>query len=270
MGADARATWTIAAVDTGTSSLDKSMLTYCYGAGEIAVIPRIMWVLRGPTVVVVDTSVPTGARASEFIGEELSRTKDQEPANALSLAGVDPRDVETILLTHLHWDHAGNNDLFPEARVLVQRDELRYAIAPGPFFRKAFLAPESGWGVPPYLGPRIATIEGATEIHPGLRVIPVPGHTPGSQAIAVDTEHGTFCIGGDAIMTYDNIERNLPPGFHVNVDDAVSSLDRMRAESDHLLPSHDYGVLLDGNVTAIDARHTTSGRAAWRPGPGSG
>ena len=65
----------------------------------------------------------------------------QEPANALRDAGVDPRDVEFVVLTHLHWDHAGNCDLFPDARVLVQRDELRYAIAPGRFFRKSFLAP---------------------------------------------------------------------------------------------------------------------------------
>src|SRR5215207_8954014 len=93
--------WTIQAVDTGTSTLDASMLTYTVGAGTLVRIPRVIWIVRGPTAVVVDTSVPPGSRPSEFIGEVLERTTDQEPANALRLAGLDPRDVEYVVLTHL-------------------------------------------------------------------------------------------------------------------------------------------------------------------------
>ena len=248
-------TWTIDAIDTGTSTLEQSMLTYTSGIGRIATIPRVIWVLRGPTTVVVDTSVPAGRRASEFIGEVLERTPDQEPPNALRLAGVDPGDVETVILTHLHWDHAGNCDLFPDASILVQDAELRYAIAPGRFFRKAFLAPSSGWGIPPYLVPNLVPIHGEQEILPGLRVVPAPGHTPGSQAIIVDTAHGSFCIAGDAISTYENIDAELPPGYHVNVDDSMDSMDRLRAAADHLLPSHDYAVFSDGPVTRIGAAH---------------
>ena len=85
MAAAATPQWTIHAVDTGTSTLDGSMLTYTAGAGTTIRIPRVIWVLRGPTTVVVDTSVPPGARPSEFIGEVLDRTPDQEPANALHL-----------------------------------------------------------------------------------------------------------------------------------------------------------------------------------------
>ncbi len=249
------ATWTVTAIDTGTSLLEKSMLTYTQNVGTIVRIPRIIWVLRGPTTVVVDTSVPAGQRAAEFIGEDFSRSTDQEPANALSAAGVDPRDVETVILTHLHWDHAGNCDLFPDARVVVQQEELRYAIAPGRFFRKSFLAPQSGWGIPPYLVPNLETVVGTRELHPGLRVIPVPGHTPGSQGVVVDTAHGSFCIGGDAVLSYENFEQDIPPGFHVNVDDSMESYDRIREAADHVLPSHDYEVLVDGPITEIGAKH---------------
>ena len=121
----------ILALDTGTSELEQSMLTYTVGFGTTVRIPRVMWVIQGPTTVVVDTSVPTRGRSNEFIGEDFSRPA-QEPANALRDAGVDPKDVEPVVLTHLHWDHAGNCDLFPDARVLVQQQELRYAVAPGP------------------------------------------------------------------------------------------------------------------------------------------
>src|SRR5262245_41843825 len=105
------AQWRILALDTGTSTLDKSMLTYTRDAGTVIRIPRIMWVLQGPTTIVVDTSVAPGGRSEEFIGEDLVRTPDQVPANALRAAGVDPQDVELVVLTHLHWDHAGNCDL---------------------------------------------------------------------------------------------------------------------------------------------------------------
>jgi len=255
MAAAATPQWTIDAVDTGTSTLDGSMLTYTLGAGTTVRIPRVIWVLRGPTTVVVDTSVPPGARPSEFIGEVLDRTPDQEPANALNLAGLDPKDVEFVVLTHLHWDHAGNCDLFPEATVLVQDAELRYAIAPGRFFRKAFLAPSSGWGIPPYLVPNLRTVSGEHELAPGLRLVRAPGHTPGSQALVVDTQHGSFAIAGDAVCTYDNIDRDLPPGYHVDVDDCMDTLDALRGAADYLLPSHDYGVFTDGPVTQVGSAH---------------
>ena len=255
MAADDATRWTIDAVDTGTSTLDASLLTYTFSPGTIVSIPRVIWVVRGPTTVVVDTSVAPGGRASEFIGEALDRTPDQEPRNALALAGLDPKDVEFVVLTHLHWDHAGNCDLFPDASVLVQDTELRYAISPGRFFRKAFLSPASGWGTPPYLVPNLRPVDGARELLPGLRIVPAPGHTPGSQALVVDTADGSFAIAGDAICTYDTVDRDLPPGYHVDVDASMDSLDGLRAAADYLLPSHDERVFTDGPVTRIGAAH---------------
>jgi N-acyl homoserine lactone hydrolase len=265
--------WRITALDTGTSHLDQSMLTYTMGVGTVVRIPRIMWVLEGPTTVVVDTSVPMRRRPSEFIGEEFTRGRAQEPAHALHDAGIDPRDVEHVVLTHLHWDHAGNCDLFPDARVVVQGDELRYALDPGRFFRKSFLAPTSGWGTPPWLLPNIDTVDGMADLAPGLHLVPTPGHTPGSQALIAQTELGSFCIAGDAISLYANIEQDIPPGFHVDVDDAMDSMDRLREMADHFLPSHDYEVLSEGLITPIGVRHASRPRhvpapiTAWDPAP---
>ena len=81
---------------------------------------------------------------------------------------------------------AGDQDLFPEAKVLVQEAELlRYAIAPGRFFRKSFLSPLSRLGnaAVPGSRPGRGSCRQTTSILPGLRVVPAPGHTPGSQAV---------------------------------------------------------------------------------------
>ena len=265
--AAAGARWTIKALDTGSSLVDQSVLTYLAGSGTPIRIPRVMWVLEGPTTVVVDTSVPTGGQAQEFVGEEFSRTPDQEPANALHLAGISPGQVELVVMTHLHWDHAGNGGLFPEARLIVQERELQYAVAPGRFFGRAFLAPQAGWPMPPYLLPNLEVIRGEQQLAPGLVAVPVPGHTPGSQALVVDTAAGRFCIAGDAVMSYGNLEQDLPPGFHVDVDHAMDSMDLLRRRAEVILPSHDYRVFSGGPVALFP---TAAQVAAAAPAPAAG
>lgn len=244
-------TWTIKALDTGSSIVEGGTMCYMRHGGERIKIPRVMWVLEGPTIVVVDTSVAMVGAPHEFVGEPFERTEAQIPRNALSAAGVDPSDVEIVILTHLHWDHAGNCDLFPQARIIVQEEEMRYAIAPGRFFRKAYLAPESGWPLPPYLVPNIVTVRGEKTLAPGLRVVPAPGHTPGSQAVLVDTDRGTYCVAGDAMMVFENLEEDSPPGFHVDVDKSLDSLDSLRQLASKVLPSHDYSVFTETPVTQI-------------------
>lgn len=246
------ATWTIKALDTGTSTVEGSVLTYLHRCGQLVTIPRVMWLLEGPTTIVVDTSVNPKGKPHEFMGETFERTEDQVPLNALKAAGVTPRDVEFVILTHLHWDHAGNCDLFPEAQIIVQEAELRYAIAPGRFFRRGYLSPESGWPLAPsYIVPNLTTVRGEKEVAPGVAVVPAPGHTPGSQAVLIRTHGGTYCIAGDAMMTYENLEEDTPPGYHVDVDASVDSLDMLRSRSSRMLPSHDYAVFRERPVSLV-------------------
>ncbi|MEO6798039.1 MAG: N-acyl homoserine lactonase family protein [Candidatus Dormibacter sp.] len=243
--------WRITALDTGTSVIEKSVITYLTDCGKTIRIPRVMWVLQGETTIVVDTSVPLHGKAAEFIGEHFERSRSQEPANALAGAGVKPNEVELVLLTHLHWDHAGNCEMFPEARVMAQQREVTYGRAPGRYFRKSFLSPLSGWPHPPWELPNLDLINGEQEVRAGIRVIPVPGHTPGSQAILVDTDRGRYAIAGDAVFSYENLERDIPPGFHNDVDHAMESMEVLRQRADHVLPSHDYTIFKRGGVATF-------------------
>jgi glyoxylase-like metal-dependent hydrolase (beta-lactamase superfamily II) len=235
-------TWKIVALDTGTSILEKSILTYLTDVGTSIRIPRVMWYIEGQGHrIMVDTSVESETIARDVIGENLTRGPEQEPRAALALIGVDPASIDLVVFTHLHWDHCGNNNLFPQARFLAQRREISYAAAPGTFFQRAFLSPALGL-MPPYAGIRLESVDGDQELWPGLELLHCPGHTPGSQAVRVKTTQGWHTISGDAIFTYENLNRDIPPGFHINVDQSMESMHRIARVSDVVLPSHEYGV----------------------------
>lgn len=237
--------WRIVALDTGTSEIEKSILTYLTDCGATIRIPRVMWYIESlgpyPKRIMVDTSAESSEVAEHIIGENLTRTPEQEPIRAMKGIGVRPQDIDYVILTHLHWDHAANNHLFPNAKFLVQRSELRYAYAPNRYFEKAFLSPQGGY-TPPYLKTQFDLIQGDVELFSGVQLLHSPGHTPGSQAVRVKTSQGWATVSGDAIFTYENLEKDIPPGFHVNLDAAMDSMHKIAAVSDLVLPSHDYRV----------------------------
>ena len=85
--------------------------------------------------------------------------------------------------------------------------------------------------------PEMTTRVGQTPF--GLRVIRTPGHTPGHQSVLVDTGGGRYCIAGDAVMWHENLDRMIPPGVLTSVIDCMASLERIKREADHVLPSHE-------------------------------
>lgn len=233
--------WTVQVLDTGSSTIEKSIITYLTDAGKPIRVARLMFLLRGEATVLVDTSVRDQADA-EALGENLLRTSRQEPSAALRAAGVAPEDVNLVILSHLHWDHTGNNHLFPNARFLVQRSELAYAYVPGPMFERFFMAPQAGMQ-PRFSKTHFDLLEGDASPLPGLEVLHVPGHTPGSQAVLVHTREGRIAIAGDAIYTYENLDRQIAPGVHCDVDESLRAMRRIKRCSDLILPSHDVAVL---------------------------
>ncbi len=230
--------WVITMLDTGTQTQDKGAMTYLTDMGKAIQIPVTVALVQGPQKILVDTSFHSVERTWEIRRRKIVRGPAQELLAALATAGARPDEISIVIHTHLHYDHAGNNRLFPGARFIVQREELRYALAPGPFDATAYFAPSLGI-TPDYLGTKFELLDGDAEIAEGIRVITTPGHSPGHQSVLVETAGGRYCIAGDAVMWHENLERRIPPGYHVSTIDCVASLDRIAREADHVLPAHE-------------------------------
>lgn len=229
----------------GTVGRDKAIFTYLRNMGERIEVPVLAWYVEGGgRRILVDTG---GHDPNEVqLHAPYRRTPAQDPVAALAVLGVAPEEIDTIILTHLHWDHASNTHRFPQARVLVQREELRYAAAPLPPHQWAYR-------VHPPLAPhwdRYEAIDGDLEVAKGVSVHLTPGHTPGLQGVAVRTASRVYYIASDNVPLaemWHATERygtsHWPGSIHVDLEAYVKSLKRIEGLGDVILPSHDASVL---------------------------
>lgn len=213
-------------------------------AGDAHEGPRSMfyyiWVLRNEDrVVVVDTG---------FDAERAARRKREFlrcPTEGLSSLGIDATTVDTVIVTHLHYDHAGNFDKFLKAKFVLQDEEMRFATGRAMRFapiRAPYELEDVLTMVSRNYEGRVRFVAGSETIAPGIAVHHVPGHTKGLQAVTVQTVRGVLCLASDAAHFYDNIaQQNVFPV----VADVVATLEgherilHMADSPDHLIPGHD-------------------------------
>src|SRR5438552_2715866 len=99
-------------------------------------------------------------------------------ANRLDALGLEPDNVDLVVISHLHYDHAGGAQLFPKSELVVQRDEYAYAHYPAPFLEGFYL--RQIFDLPGY---RWRLLDGDTELMPGVTALRTDGHTPGHQSL---------------------------------------------------------------------------------------
>ncbi len=243
-------TFRIIPIKTGEfTGLEKSSFTYLTDAGRKIVVPMIMFLLEGRNRVVL---VDTGGSDEEWARKHhhpVRRAEGEEPVAALRRHGVDVADVDTIVHSHLHWDHCFNDRLFPNARFFVQRRELRYAVNPLPAHHVYYESEQVGLR-PRWLdvASRIVETDGDTALCDGIDLLLLPGHTPGLQGVLVETETGKYLLPSDTTPLFENwhgnpAHRHIPCGIHVDLTDCYASLARMEATGATILASHDPLVL---------------------------
>ena len=225
--------------------LAKPVLTYMHGFGETLRVPIVMWAIEGGNErILVDTGAGNPERSLEY-HRLLEQDETQRPAIALERIGWKPEDVSLVILTHLHWDHCGNNHLFNQAEFIVQEDEIRYAISPLPVHSVAYETPQIG-ARPLWLEtyPQFKLIQGDLQIGPGISTVHLPGHCPGFQGVLVETVDGPYLIAGDCVPLYESWqgrehEAHIPSGVHTDLDSCYRSFKKIEEIGATILPGHD-------------------------------
>jgi glyoxylase-like metal-dependent hydrolase (beta-lactamase superfamily II) len=207
-------------------------------------IAMTFWVLKGPDARTV--LVDAGFYRPRLLRDGKRFADYTRPDQALARLGIKPEDVTDIVVTHMHWDHADGVDLFPRARVWIQKDEFNY------YTREA--KPPSGKDennesdfvtalVKLNNEGRVRQVDGdAREILPGVTVYTGGRHTFASQYVGVTTKAGLMVIASDNLYLYENLDKHVPIAQTFDAKANLAAQDRMKklASSPRLIiPGHD-------------------------------
>ena len=162
------------------------------------------------------------------------RNRGETVPEALRELGVDISEIDTVILTHMHWDHGGNTHLFNNAEFYIQKREFDY-------WSKPENNENSDFEGSTVFNPSYHFLDGDTEILPGISVILAAGHSPGMQCVIVDTEEGKYSILGDLIIRFFHWEEEprllIDLGF--DTETYNSFVEKVDAIGGKILPGHD-------------------------------
>ncbi|NLV17144.1 MAG: N-acyl homoserine lactonase family protein [Syntrophomonadaceae bacterium] len=224
--------------------------------------------IKGVTTHLLDMMIPLVGPALVFLIEggaerilvDAGVGGPEALIRALAAKGLKPKDIDTVIITHLHFDHADNVGLFPHARFILQKKEWEYARSPLPIQRSLY-DPNT---IAELEMLNLVLVEDGFSVVPGVQVILVPGHTQGQQAVVVNTGAGPYVIAGDLLYSYLNIYPEIaeftdmlgnkirctpqpdhdfyPPGIHTDLTEWYKSVERvlsLAGSRERIIPGHD-------------------------------
>jgi glyoxylase-like metal-dependent hydrolase (beta-lactamase superfamily II) len=184
------------------------------------------------------------------LGERMGRRALCSPGQALAALDVDPLDVKLLVISHLHYDHIGNIDLFPNARIAVSRQDFQFW-AHDPLAAHDQFAPHTDPdGVEQMRGAdmdgRLNLIVGEAAIAPGIVAREIGGHSPGQLIFEISGENGPIALLTDAVHYYEEMATNRPFGVFVDLIAMYRGYDTVRAlvaQGATVVPGHDPAVM---------------------------
>ena len=226
---------------------DMSNFTYRYNSGTTIDLPIFCWYIEGGSYKVL---VDTGANAEHmkkyrnFDAHDINTFED-----ALLRVGLQPEDIDVVIQTHLMLDHCANTRKCRNASVVVQQAELEFALSPHPILAPTYVREL-------FMGLKFQLVDGWCEIMPGIELIPVPGHSPGCQAVSINTEKGRAVISGMCTLAENfeppaGVRENMPvipPGIHLDAVEAFNSALRIKGMADIIIACHEPSLV---NVDSI-------------------
>lgn len=199
-----------------------------------------VWVLRNSArTVVVDTGFDQRGAALR------GRTITHPVREGLQALGVDPETVEDVVITHMHYDHAGNDGLFPRARFHLQDSEMGFSTGRcmcHPGMNHPYEVEDVVAMVRRVYAGRVCFHDGDAEIFPGISVHHVGGHARGLQALRVQTLRGPVVIASDTAHHYAHLQRRKVFPTVDSVADVFAGYDKLETlggSLSHIVPGHD-------------------------------
>jgi glyoxylase-like metal-dependent hydrolase (beta-lactamase superfamily II) len=220
-------------------------------------LAMMVWLLKGPNG--RNVLVDAGFHRADFVNR-WHPTGFVPPSEAVARAGVKPEDVTDVIISHVHWDHLDGIDLFPKARIWIQREEFEHhldstgavkdrAIDAGDAKLLAALAREG----------RVMLVDGdAQEIIPGIRVYTGGKHTFASQFATVNTAEGTVVIASDNVYLYENMARHVP------IAQTLDSASNLRTQERMLTLASSPRLIVPGHDPEVFVRFPTPGNGIAR------
>ncbi|WP_137136890.1 N-acyl homoserine lactonase family protein [Rhizobium sp. FKY42] len=201
----------------------------------------LFWVLEGDgRRILIDTCFSPAA--AERRGRIMHRSVEAHLADI----GIAPSEMTDVVMTHLHWDHAGNIELFPNARFFVQADELAFCTGRSMLHRgvsKIYNREDVQAFMVPLFEGRVVLLDGDATLFPGITVSKVGGHTPGSMTVNVNTRRGQVVLASDAAHFYANFRTRSPFPILESFPQALEAFEIMNRLSGgslaHIIPGHD-------------------------------
>ncbi|MDO6727998.1 N-acyl homoserine lactonase family protein [Cognatishimia sp. 1_MG-2023] len=199
-----------------------------------------VWVLRkGNKTILVDTGY------DEAEATQRDRPILMDPREALKPLGIHPEAITDVIVTHLHYDHAGGLHMFPNATLHMQAAEMAFATGPcmcHDTLRAPFSANHICEAVKRLYSGKIRFYDGEAEIAEGLSVHCIGGHSRGLQCVRVKTQSGWLVLASDAAHYYENFMARKP--FPIVVDlqnmlDGFDTLTRLASAPQLIIPGHD-------------------------------
>jgi glyoxylase-like metal-dependent hydrolase (beta-lactamase superfamily II) len=220
-------------------------------------IAMMVWLLEGPggRHVLVDA----GFHRADLV----TRWKPKDfltPAAAVERAGVKPENVTDIIISHIHWDHLDGVDLFPNARIWLQRDEFTHHLdSTGAVKDRAIDATDAKILADLARRGRVMLVDGdAREIIPGITVYTGGKHTFASQFAAVKTREGTVVLASDNMYLYENLAR------HVAISQTLDAASNLRAQERMVTLASDPRLIVPGHDPEVFVRFPSPGNGIAR------
>jgi glyoxylase-like metal-dependent hydrolase (beta-lactamase superfamily II) len=199
-----------------------------------------MWLLRrGSEVILVDSGY------DDTEAQARGRPIRLDPGAALAPFGITPDQVTQLVVTHLHYDHAGGLHLFPNAHLHLQAAEMAYATGPcmcHDTLRMPFTAGHVCEAVQRLYSGKLTFYDGDGEVAEGVTVHCIGGHSRGLQCVRVRTEAGYMVLASDAAHFYENFQARKPFPIVVDLQNMLDGFERLLAlasKPDLMVPGHD-------------------------------